>query len=91
VELIPQRRPAGWTDEKLEEVRDRKRMAMVEGQLFYDDLHKVNGNPDAPVGRQPPRFSLWEIHPVTDFWVCEDAHCDPAADDQWTALDDWEP
>lgn len=91
VEMIPQGRPAGWTNPKLKKARDQKRMVKVEGRLFYDDLHKVNGNPASPVGRQPRRISLWEIHPVTSFRVCEKARCEPDSTSGWTKLEEWEP
>lgn len=91
VEMIPQGRPAGWTDEKLKKIRDLRRMVRVEGRLFYDDLHKVNSNPAKPKGGQPRRISLWEIHPVTKFFVCAKSRCDAGDARQWTKLEEWEP
>jgi hypothetical protein len=63
---------------------------LVVGGLLYDNEHLVNDDPSQPKGGQPKRFSLWEIHPITEFLVCEQAGgCDPVARAQWTALSAW--
>jgi hypothetical protein len=78
VEMIPQQRPAGWTVTKLKRIAKEERAVLVRGQLFYDNPHLVNGDPDDVIGGQPKRFSLWEVHPVTEFYVCPaDRRCDP--------------
>ena len=65
---------------------------LVRGQLFYDNKHLVNSDPDDVKPRQPKRFSLWEIHPVTEFHVCVtvDNDCDPKDLAQWEPLENME-
>jgi hypothetical protein len=60
---------------------------LIEGGLFYDNLHVANGDASNPVtGGQPKRFSLWEIHPVTSVKVCKKtkvSQCDPDRTSDW--------
>ncbi len=70
VVMIPQWRPRGWNLDKLVRIARGGQMVLVRGQLFYDSEHKVNDDPDEEVPGQPRRISLWEIHPVTEFYVC---------------------
>jgi len=86
--MIPQDRPYGWTIAKLNKIRTLGRMIKVTGGLFYDNLHTVNNDAANPVGGQPARFSLWEIHPITKFHVCNKANnsCDPATSSDWKTL-----
>lgn len=59
------------------------------GSLTYDNEHFVNDNPASPKSGQPKRFALWEIHPITAFYVCPAGDgCDPNAG-QWVTLTDW--
>jgi hypothetical protein len=42
-----------------------------------------------PIGGQPKRFSLWEIHPVTSVKVCKKikiSQCDPDRASDWKAF-----
>lgn len=89
VEMIPQDRNAGWTLDKLAKATKAKRRVMVVGTLLYDNLHRVNANPNNVLAGQPKRFSLWEIHPITEFYVCEKKTCSPSNKSQWTALADF--
>lgn len=88
VEMIPQNRPDAWNLGNLTHVETNQQLAMVTGGLFYDNLHKVNGDPNNPQSGQPHRFSLWEIHPITQFVVCTktDNSCDPAQAADWAPL-----
>lgn len=88
VEMIPQNRPAAWNLGNLTQVENNQQLVMVTGGLFYDNLHRVNGDPNNPQSGQPHRFSLWEIHPITQFMVCTkaDNSCDPAQAGDWAAL-----
>jgi len=70
VEMIPQARNPGWTVAKLRRVARDHRPVIVEGQLFYDNKHRVNDDPDNVLGGEPKRLSLWEIHPIKAFYVC---------------------
>jgi hypothetical protein len=92
VEMTPQDRPAGWTLAKLVRLRTLGRMVKVSGGLFYDNLHSVNNDAANPVGGQPARFSLWEIHPVTEFLVCKKANnsCDPGTASDWKTLESFQ-
>lgn len=83
VEMIPQDRPAKWTSTNVRQLRGK--LLLIEGGLFYDNLHFANGDPANPVPGQPKRFSLWEIHPVVSVKVCQnaDGQCDPNRDSDW--------
>jgi hypothetical protein len=73
-EMIPQDRLPGWNYGKLQKLLSKQ--VMVTGQLFYDNSHKTNSDPQGPPP-DPRRFSLWEVHPVTTFMVCSRDACDP--------------
>lgn len=88
VEMIPQQRPEEWTEGHLKQVQKANAMVRVRGQLLFDNHHVVNDDPDAPVGKQPKRMSLWEVHPVTGFDVCTQTTC-TADGDGWKPLSDW--
>jgi len=70
VEMIPQDRNAKWTLKKLLQVQSNGQMVLAIGQLFYDNKHHVNHDPENPIGGDPKRFSLFEVHPITEFRVC---------------------
>jgi hypothetical protein len=88
VEMIPQDRNPGWTLTKLKDVEAKKRRVMVTGQLFYDNAHRVNKNPQHSLAGEPKRFSLWEVHPIRQFFVCTSAPCNVNDQSQWTKLED---
>ena len=89
VVMIPHWRPVGWTLDRLSRLSQAGRPVMALGQLFYDSEHKVNDDPDQEVPGQPKRTSLWEIHPVTDFYVCraEGKSCDVRDLHAWDRLE----
>ena len=88
VEMIPQNRPDAWTLANLTQVENSAQLVMVTGALFYDNFHYVNGDASSPRGGQPHRFSLWEVHPITQFSLCakSDNSCDPSQATDWTPL-----
>jgi Bacterial SH3 domain len=88
LEMIPQDRPGAWTLGDLTQVETEHRLVMATGGLLYDNLHRVNADPNHPQGGEPRRFSLWEIHPITQFMVCTkmDSSCDPSHAGDWTPL-----
>jgi hypothetical protein len=86
VEMIPQQRPAGWTLDALRAVQANGKQVWVEGALYYDKVHYVGDDPDAPLEDEPERASLWEVHPITKFLVCHKDHCDPQVESDWTPL-----
>ena len=88
IEAIPQGRPAGWTLAKMKQIVKAKHRVMITGQLFYDSAHRVRTNDNPSLRNQPQRFSLWEIHPVTEFLVCPKARCSPNDPTEWKKLED---
>lgn len=88
VEMIPQGRDShpGWNLPTLHKVMKMQKQVLVEGQLFYDNEHVVNKDPEDPIGGQPARSSLWEVHPITKFLVCNSGTCDPARQTEWKDL-----
>ncbi|HEX8397664.1 MAG TPA: hypothetical protein VF644_10180 [Pyrinomonadaceae bacterium] len=92
IEMIPQNRPASWTLQKLKKVRHDKRKVMVIGGLFYDNEHLVNRNPARPLRGHSKRFSIWEIHPVTQFFVCNriDNSCSLTNMNGWVPLENFQ-
>ena len=91
VEMVPQDRLDTWTLDALKKAKKAKRRVLVEGALLYDNIHRVNKNPKRLISGQPKRFSLWEVHPITQFYVCEKASCDPSSVKQWTLLQNFAP
>jgi hypothetical protein len=90
VEMIPQLgRPIGWDSASVARVMAARLQVLVVGGLTYDNEHLVNDDSAHPKGGQPKRQSLWEIHPITEFYVCEATSCDPAHHGQWTTLTTW--
>ncbi|HSP61536.1 MAG TPA: SH3 domain-containing protein [Pyrinomonadaceae bacterium] len=73
VEMIPQDRNAGWTLTNLKNIKQQGKRVLVVGALFYDNIHIVNDDPNHPLGGQPRRTSLWEVHRITKFFVCTKA------------------
>ena len=88
MEMIPQNRPPEWSLSNLTQVESNQQLVMVTGGLFYDNIHRVNGDPNDPQRGQPHRYSLWEVHPITQFVVCTkaDNSCDPARPGDWAPL-----
>ena len=85
-EMIPQLpRPAGWDTATLNRLSGKQ--VLIIGSLAYDNEHLVNDEPAHPKSGQPKRFSLWEIHPITEFFVCPAGDdCDPTQINQWQTL-----
>ena len=89
VEMIPQARNADWTTARLHKAQTEKRRVRIRGQLFFDNHHRVNDDAQHPVGKQPKRFSLWEIHPITAFEVCTQSQCSENSP-AWKPLEQWQ-
>lgn len=89
VEMIPENRPDAWNQSALGDVEHKRQQVLVIGQLFYDSKHHVNDDPDNPLSGDPKRMSLFEVHPITKFLVCDRAKtCDPNTESGWTKLED---
>ena len=85
-EMIPQDRPKDWTIGRLHKLSADGRQVLVAGQLMFDTRHLPN--PKRGTNHESPRFSTWEIHPVTKFLVCKSGTgCDPAHEEQWQPLE----
>ena len=98
VEAIPQAALPGFTKAQhdavvaaLAAVRDAKLPVLAIGALTYDNEHLVNGDKAHPNKGNPMRMSLWEIHPVTQLFVCPAGEtCDPSTPaSKWESLKDW--
>ncbi len=63
-EISPRHRPASWELFDSPDYRPffRTHPVMFTGQLFYDASHKPRA--------EPPRASVWEVHPVYAISVC---------------------
>lgn len=90
VEMIPQLpRPLGWDGSTLVKLRDDQLPVLVVGGLTLDNEHLLNNDSHHKLQSQPARVSLWEIHPITQFFVCEKASCDPEDHSDWLTLSAW--
>ena len=91
VEMIPQNRPPGWTLAKLRAVQRLRRHVLIAGALFFDNIHVVNRDPATPISNQPRRVSVWELHPVSHFFVCNktNSKCNTNNLAEWTPLEDF--
>ena len=91
VEMIPQNRPANWNISVLKKIETARHMVLMTGQLLYDNMHRVNPDQDNSLPGQPPRSSLFEIHPITSVAVClkTDTQCDPSDRSAWETLEEF--
>jgi len=80
-----------WTSGLLQSILGRQ--VRVVGQLLLDNDHMlpsaVCGAPNAKPADKDTcwRLSAWELHPVTEFYVCKNVPCAEDSPD-WIALDD---
>ena len=80
-----------WTEAKLDNMIGYQ--VKVVGQLLLDNDHM---GADAVCSASNAsstcwRISPWELHPVTEFYVCNAKRgCDPDSTTEWTALDDFQ-
>lgn len=93
-EMSPHFRPDLWTPGNLNGLSGHP--LRFTGQLFFDASHRpcTKGSP-----ANPPRESLFEIHPVYAVDVCRTkptnpengpgASCDASVDADWVGLDSW--
>jgi hypothetical protein len=90
VEMIPQspnRKSKDWNLDKLKKVQTDQLPVKIQGQLFFDSEHKPNTRKSGKAGGNPRRFSLWEIHPISSFLVCQSNSC--SGNSGWKAIEDW--
>jgi hypothetical protein len=102
-EISPHFRPKAWSPVSKVAPKPAKGAAnpapitkfplRITGQLFFDASH-VPCTGGQPVGSNPKRQSLWEIHPIYAIDVCSQttlAACSADDDSVWTPLDQWKP
>jgi len=83
-EMIPHYRPDEW---KWTNFRDMEHFPVrVTGQLFFDGSHKPCSG-GAALSGHPARATVWEIHPVYKFEVCEYDECDVPG--VWATVATW--
>jgi hypothetical protein len=93
VEITPYYRAKnepGWTLAKLEALYGTQ--VKVVGQLIADNDHYATGQDCGMTGADASacwRMSIWEIHPVTSFYVCTAGADCSSNDSGWTKLEDW--
>jgi hypothetical protein len=85
-EMIAHHRPDSWTAAAVQQVAVKHRPVRVTGQLFFDSSHTPCQNSKEVPG-DPRRSSLWEIHPIYQFDVCNTDPC--TSDANWLPLDTW--
>jgi hypothetical protein len=99
-EISPHFRPKAWSPVSKVAAKGKAKAApitkfplRITGQLFFDASH-VPCKKLTPVGSNPKRQSLWEIHPIYAIEVCSGttlAACSADDDSVWTPLDQWKP
>jgi hypothetical protein len=95
VEMTPHYRARyhpNWTYDLVMSLRGKQ--VKVVGQLILDNDHAKSSDicstpPDSSDAAKCWRESPWELHPVTEFYVCRAHTCDAESSD-WVALDDAE-
>jgi len=85
-EMSPHFRPAAWNATALND--SNAHLYRFTGHLFFDASH-VPCKGSQPVGSNPKRSSLWEIHPVYEVEICADAgnNCKVDSNDNWIPFD----
>ncbi len=89
-EMTPHTHHPKWTFGRVNSLQGRQ--VKVVGQLMVDNVH-FNSKDDCNFPNSGPncwRATVWEVHPVTQFYVCNlDGGCDQSSPDSaWTSLDD---
>lgn len=88
-EMTPHTRHPKWTFARVNALQGQQ--VKVVGQLMADNVH-LNANDDCKFPQATSscwRSTVWEIHPVTQFFVCNlSTPCDASSPDSaWTSLD----
>lgn len=88
VEMVPHHRPPEWALNWLKQLQAEQKLVRVRGQLFFDNAHYPNTSPTKE-GGQPKRFTVWEVHPVTEFELCDSSTKCQATSSKWVSLEQW--
>jgi len=89
-EMTPHTRAPKWTFARVNSLQGQQ--VKVVGQLMIDNVH-LNVNDDCGFPGATAscwRSTVWEVHPVTQFYVCnlKNKPCDQSSPDSaWTSLD----
>jgi hypothetical protein len=91
-EMIPHFRPDAW--QMLDQRTPTNNSVRLTGTLFFDDSHKpCNPQTKKPASNSdPPRRSVWEIHPIYALDVCtapSTAQCTATNAAVWMPYDKW--
>lgn len=88
VEPIPQGRSDDLTIDQLAQWQEKGTLLRIRGQLFCDNKHRVNDDPDKVMRSEPKRFTLFEVHPVLEILSCkrQDGDCRANRTSDWTTL-----
>jgi hypothetical protein len=70
-EMIPHFRPEEWTNDAVEGLKGQGKPVRVEGPLFADTGHLPKPCGGTNTRSDPVRASVWEIHPIKRFQVCQ--------------------
>jgi hypothetical protein len=86
VEMIPHHRPSSWTAKLVNSVAKARRPVRVTGQLMFDSSHSpcISGK---SVKDDPARVSLWEVHPIYRFEICQVGNC--TSESGWVPQENW--
>lgn len=89
-EMTPHTRRPKWTFARVNSLQGQQ--VKVVGQLMLDNLHlNVDDDCGFPnAGKKCWRATVWEVHPVSQFYVCnlKNNVCDQSSPDSaWTSLD----
>jgi hypothetical protein len=82
-EMIPQDRPDAWNISSLQKMADDGQLVMFVGRLFYDNFHDPDTDCSSRGHGDPKRLSVWEVHPVTEFYACAADACSVDQVDGW--------
>jgi hypothetical protein len=90
-EIIPHFRPDAW--QMLDQRTPTDNIVRLTGTLFFDNSHQPCTAQKQPASAgDPPRRSVWEIHPVYALDVCtaaSTAQCTATNTAAWTPYDQW--
>jgi hypothetical protein len=84
-EMVPHHRPSKWNSCNVNSIAALGLRVRITGQLLFDGSHEACSNGE-PVGSNPKRSSLWEIHPIYTFEVCPSGTCTNGG---WKKLEEW--
>jgi hypothetical protein len=81
VEMSPHHRPTEWSKANVLKLANFKGPVRGTGQLMFDSSH-IPCDGGEPVGKNPKRVSLWEVHPIYKFDTAD-------GEGTWEDFADW--